>query len=106
MIAQHSDAICNNVFLARTPCDEFRRTGQSRLRNSTQERTMTGGGWSCPHEVNGLCSKINNLPCDPGMKGCELYGRYAFFDGSKNTRLLQKRARAADAAEQEAPEED
>lgn len=44
---------------------------------------MTGGGWSCPHEVNGLCSKINNLPCDPGMKGCELYGRYAFFDGSK-----------------------
>ena len=59
---------------------------------------MTGGGWSCPHEVNGLCSKINNLPCDPGMKGCELYGRYAFFDGSKNTRLLQKRARAADAA--------
>lgn len=55
---------------------------------------MTGGGWSCPHEVDGLCSKINNLPCDPGMKGCELYGRYAFFDGSKNTRLLQKKAHA------------
>ena len=56
---------------------------------------MTGGGWSCPHEVNGLCSKINNLPCDPGMKGCELYGRYAFFDGSKNERMIQKQARAA-----------
>ena len=56
---------------------------------------MTGGGWSCPHEVNGTCSKINDLPCDPGMKGCELYGRYAFFDASKNTRLLQKQVRAA-----------
>ncbi len=56
---------------------------------------MTGGGWSCPHEVNGLCSKVNNLACDPGMKGCELYGRYTFFDGGKNERLLQKQARAA-----------
>ncbi|WP_263770743.1 hypothetical protein [Propionivibrio soli] len=55
---------------------------------------MAGGGWSCPHEVDGRCSKVNNLPCDPGMKGCELYGRYTFFDGSKNDRLLQKQARA------------
>jgi hypothetical protein len=54
---------------------------------------MTGSAWSCPHELNGLCSKIQNLPCDPGMKGCELYGRYAFFDGKKNERLLQKQAR-------------
>ena len=57
---------------------------------------MTGGGWSCPHEVNGKCSKVNDLPCDPGMKGCELYGRYAFFDGRKNERLRQKQARAAE----------
>ena len=56
---------------------------------------MTGGGWSCPHEAQGLCSKVNNLPCDPGMKGCELYGRYMFFDGSKNERLLKKQARTA-----------
>lgn len=40
---------------------------------------MSSGGWSCPHEVSGQCSKVSNLPCDPGMKGCELYGRYAFF---------------------------
>ena len=56
---------------------------------------MTGGGWSCPHEAEGLCNKVNNLPCNPGMKGCELFGRYIFFDGSKNERLLQKQARAA-----------
>ncbi len=54
---------------------------------------MTGGGWSCPHELEGKCSKLMNLPCDPGMKGCELYGRYVFFDAGKNTRLEQKKAR-------------
>ena len=56
---------------------------------------MSGGGWSCPHQADGRCSKVNDLPCDPGMKGCELYGRYAFFDDSKNARLKQKLARAA-----------
>lgn len=68
---------------------------------------MAGGGWSCPHEVKGLCSKVNNLPCDPGMKGCELYGRYAFFDGKKNERLLQKRERVTekqDVAPDKAPD--
>ena len=64
---------------------------------------MAAGGWGCPHEVNGTCSKINDLPCDPGMKGCELYGRYTFFDGSKNERLLQKKARAATAAAVDKP---
>ena len=54
---------------------------------------MSSGGWGCPHEISGTCSKVNSLPCDPGMKGCELYGRFAFFDGSKNDRLRQKQAR-------------
>lgn len=56
---------------------------------------MGSGGWGCPHEVNGECSKINNLTCDPGMKGCELYGRYTFFNDDKNVRLRQKQAREA-----------
>ncbi len=56
------------------------------------------GGWGCPHEVADRCTKINNLPCDPGMKGCELYGRFRFADESKNTRYWEKKARAADAA--------
>ena len=64
---------------------------------------MAGGGWSCPHELNGLCSKINNLPCTPGMKGCELAGRYVFFDGGKNTRLEEKKARAAREAVTDKP---
>ena len=56
---------------------------------------MSSGGWGCPHEADGRCGKVNMLRCDPGMKGCELFGRYAFFDDSKNARLKQKQARAA-----------
>ena len=42
------------------------------------------GGWGCPHEVNGKCSRVNDEPCDPGMKGCILFGRFKFSDSSKN----------------------
>ena len=41
-------------------------------------------GWGCPHEVNGKCQRLNNLPCDIGMKGCVLFGRFRFADESKN----------------------
>lgn len=66
---------------------------------------MSGGGWSCPHETNGRCGKVKELPCEPGMKGCELYGRYAFFDGSKNERLKQKQALAASKKPDNQPEQ-
>ena len=66
---------------------------------------MAGGGWGCPHEVNGLCSKINNLPCDPGMKGCELYGKYVFFDASKNDRIRQKKERTVSGGEEQNTQE-
>ena len=51
------------------------------------------GSWGCPHEADDRCGKVSNLPCDPGMKGCELHGRYAFFNEDKNERLRQKLAR-------------
>ena len=54
---------------------------------------MTGGSWGCPHETDGTCSKVNDLPCDPGMKGCVLYGRFVFADDDKNARLKQKKER-------------
>ena len=54
------------------------------------------GGWGCPHEVNGKCSKVNNQPCDPGMKGCILFGRFKFSDSSKN-RPEQSRKKRNDA---------
>ena len=40
--------------------------------------------WGCPHEFDGLCQKVNSVPCDPGMKGCVLSGRYTFSDPAKN----------------------
>jgi len=40
--------------------------------------------WGCPHENNGACTKVNNLPCDPGMRGCVLHGRYTFANAAKN----------------------
>ena len=57
------------------------------------------GSWGCPHEINDLCSKLNDLPCDPGMKGCTLAGRYVFFSEEKNTRLREKQARSGAAGE-------
>ena len=41
-------------------------------------------GWGCPHEVDNKCQRVNDLPCDPGMKGCVLFGRFRFADESKN----------------------
>ena len=44
------------------------------------------GSWGCPHEVNGVCLHVKSLPCDPGMKGCVLYGRVTFSNPAKNPR--------------------
>jgi hypothetical protein len=41
-------------------------------------------GWGCPHDVDGTCSRVANRPCDPGMKGCILAGRFRFSNPDKN----------------------
>lgn len=52
--------------------------------------------WGCPHEIDGRCTHINQLPCDPGMKGCVLSGRYMFINAEeKNVRLRRKQEREA-----------
>ncbi|MFN3883850.1 MAG: hypothetical protein ACK4Q4_03700 [Rhodocyclaceae bacterium] len=52
------------------------------------------GGWGCPHEVNDICTRVDDLPCDPGMKGCVLFGRFVFANEEKNQRLREKQKRA------------
>jgi len=42
------------------------------------------GSWGCPHELNGACQKVNQLPCEPGRRGCVLYGRFVFSNPTKN----------------------
>lgn len=56
------------------------------------------GGWGCPHEIDDKCTKLGDLACDPGMKGCVLYGRFVFADEEKNRRLRQKQAAQQAAA--------
>ena len=56
------------------------------------------GRWGCPHEVGDRCTKVNSLPCNPGMKGCELAGRFRFADESKNERYWEKKEREKAAA--------
>jgi len=57
---------------------------------------MSSGGsnWGCPHEVDGKCLHVESRPCDPGMKGCVLSGRFLFSNPEKNrrskTRKLKK----------------
>jgi len=63
------------------------------------------GGWGCPHEYEDRCTKVNGLPCHPGMKGCELAGRFRFADEDKNARFREKQARRA-TAESDPPEKD
>jgi hypothetical protein len=48
------------------------------------------GSWGCPHEWNGLCQKVNRVPCDPGMKGCVLAGRVVFSNPAKNRSFQTK----------------
>ena len=49
------------------------------------------GSWGCPREIKGLCSKVKDLPCDPGMKGCVLYGRFAFSVDEKNSPAVKRK---------------
>ncbi len=49
------------------------------------------GSWGCPHEVRGQCNKVPGEACDPGMKGCVLYGKVVFTDPEKNTPAIRKK---------------
>ena len=37
--------------------------------------------WSCPHEADGICQRVNGAYCRPGMRGCILCGKVVFEDG-------------------------
>ena len=41
--------------------------------------------WSCPHDVDGICQKVNGAKCDPGMRGCVLFGKVRFANDEQNT---------------------
>jgi hypothetical protein len=41
-------------------------------------------GWGCAHDDRGVCTRVADRRCDPGMKGCVLAGRYRFSNPDKN----------------------
>lgn len=49
-------------------------------------------GWGCPHELMGRCQRVTGRGCDPGMKGCVLFGRFRWSNEAKNrsTRRLKQ----------------
>ncbi|MEK7810653.1 MAG: hypothetical protein AAB278_02420 [Pseudomonadota bacterium] len=55
-------------------------------------------GWGCPHEVNDQCQKVLNKPCDIGMKGCVLAGRFNFADPSKNRPKKDQNVRQSESS--------
>lgn len=42
-------------------------------------------GWSCPNEQEGTCTHVPGKACDPGMKGCVLFGKFRFANSEKNS---------------------
>jgi hypothetical protein len=53
---------------------------------------MNKGGWSCPHDVEGICDIIKK-ECDPGDKGCVLFLERQSFRAK--IRLLMRRLKSA-----------
>jgi len=52
---------------------------------------MSKGGWSCPHSIEGICDIIKK-ECDPGDKGCVLYGKALFsMETSPSNEAFEKR---------------
>jgi len=53
-------------------------------------------GWSCPNAFNEHCNLLN-VPCEPGIKGCVLYGMVTFSNpenpSNKAYEKRQERAR-------------
>lgn len=52
---------------------------------------MSKGGWSCPQCIDDKCL-ILKKDCDPGDKGCVLYGKALFSnDESPSNEAFEKR---------------
>jgi hypothetical protein len=51
------------------------------------------GSFGCPHEVDGLCQRVNGACCVPGMLGCILHGKVEFPDGLERRPLWPDGAR-------------
>ena len=58
--------------------------------------------WTCPHDVDGVCQKVHGAKCDPGMRGCVLFGKVKFASEEKNEVRKPVKAGTKPQAEPEA----
>lgn len=56
---------------------------------------MSSGAWSCPHDLDGVCQRVQGAVCEPGMRGCVLEGKVRFAREEMN--LPRKPVKAAKA---------
>lgn len=40
--------------------------------------------WSCPHDLDGVCQRVQGAICEPGMRGCVLEGKVRFSHDDMN----------------------
>lgn len=57
--------------------------------------------WSCPHDLDGVCQRVQGAKCEPGMRGCELEGKVRFAREEMN--LPRKPVKATAAHGDECP---
>ena len=64
----------------------------------------TMSSWSCPHDLDGICQRVNGAVCEPGMRGCVLEGKVRFAREDMNqTRKPVKAPREKSASAKPAP---
>ena len=60
--------------------------------------------WSCPHDLDGVCQRVQGAVCAPGMRGCVLEGKVRFAREELNRpRKPVKAAPTADVEERPQP---
>ena len=58
-------------------------------------------GWGCVHQIDEKCERMGGRPCDPGMPGCILAGRFRFSNPAKNRPRPAEPPARPDAAQSE-----
>lgn len=58
--------------------------------------------WTCSHQIDDKCNLLDK-PCDPGDKGCVLYGKALFSNPNNpsNEALRRREDRKAESQEEE-----
>lgn len=61
---------------------------------------MSIGGWSCPHFIKDECKLIKN-DCNPGAKGCILYGKVLFSSPETQSNEIYHKKREKEQSKNE-----